>query len=105
MSFNYDEVIQLRVAVSEAFSLAVRCSNLEMAGPSAQEMALRFVVENDRIEILIPALVDYTGPLDSQEEIESQALLGSLMDELEYGSGDMDQPIVRMVKYNTVHED
>ena len=105
MSFNYDEIIQLRVAVSEAFHIAVRRYALEGADPSSREVTMRFVLQTDRIEILIPNLLDYTVQSASEEEVESQALLESLMDEVEYGSGALDQPVVRMAKYNTVRED
>ena len=104
MSFNYDEIIQLRVAVSEAFNMAVRGFAPGGTDPLSQQVTVQFVVQTDQIEVIIPSLADYTVPSASEEEIESQALLESLMDEVEYGSGSPGQPIVRMAKYHSVSE-
>ena len=98
MSFHYDQIIQLRAAVSEAFDLAVRCISRGGPGSQANELAVRFVVEPQEIRIMIPAPGDYTGHFDSAEDQESQALLHSLVDELKIGATSS-EPIVSMVKY------
>ena len=41
MSFNYDEIIQLRVAISEAFSMAVRWYTEAGPIPASTELAVR----------------------------------------------------------------
>ena len=65
------------------------------------ELTIRFVVGTGRIEIQVPAPQDYAGRLDSEEDREAQALLRSLMDEVEFGVGVADRPIVRAVKYKS----
>ena len=64
----------------------------------ANELAVRFVVEPQEIRIIIPAPDDYTGHFDSEEDQESQALLHSLVDELNFGATGS-EPILSMVKY------
>ena len=102
MSFNYDQIVQLRVAVSEAFDLAIKYVTRVS---EVNALAVRFTVEPDKLEILIPPPESYVGHGDSQgeseEEKESKVLLESLMDELEFGAGDPGKPIVRMVKYQS----
>ncbi len=104
MSFNYDEIIQLRVAVSEAFNLAIRRTTQVGPASTPRELGVRFIVETDRIEILVANPGDVSGPPMVEEDIESQALLESLMDEVEVGEGATDKPLIRMAKYITASE-
>ena len=104
ISFNYDEIVQLRIAVSEAFELAIKYVSSDARTLGVNELAVRFVVGSNRIEISIPAPGEYPGYLNTEEEKESQALLRSLADELAFGGGAADQPIVRMVKYRSAGE-
>ena len=110
MSFNYDEIIQLRVAISEAFSMAVRWYT--EAGPipastelAVRELAVRFIVEPDRLEILIPNPGDPQTPSPLEDDIESQALLESLMDEVEFGGRESGKALVRMAKHKSASGD
>ena len=101
MSFNYDEIIQLQVAVSEAFELAIKFVTLQEQLSEVGELVVRFQVGPDKIEILIPAPEHYAyeSQPDSEEEQESQALIKSLIDELELGTGAGEKLMIRMVKY------
>ncbi len=102
MSFNYDEIIQLRVAVSEVFNLAMEWVSNDAATSDNRELALQFVVEMDRLEILVPNQISYAVSMAGEEMIESRALLESLMDEVEFGGGDSQDPLIRVAKYSTV---
>ncbi len=109
MSFNYDEIIQLRVAVSEAFQMTIRQIPQESPGSIVVGLVVRLTVEPDNLEIVIFKLQDYTSssphlgtnqPLPSiEEEIESRALLESLVDEVEMGREAAGEALIRMVKY------
>ncbi len=109
MSFNYDEIIQLRVAVSEAFQMTIRQVPQEPQVSTAVGLVVHLTVEPDNIEIVIFKLQNYTSclphlganqiPPDTEEEIESRALLESLMDEVEVGREAAGEPLIRMVKY------
>ena len=101
MSFNYDEIIQLRVAISEAFSMAVRWYTEAEPIPASMELAVRFIVEPDRLEILIPNPGNDQTPPALDEEIEGQALLESLMDEVEFGGRESGKALVRMAKHKS----
>ena len=105
MSFNYDEIIQLRVAVSEAFNLAIRRVVPEEQTGTASNLTVRFTVETERLEILIPSPHGYPAPRAVEEEIESQALLESLMDEVQLGGGSADEPVISMAKYKSAGEE
>jgi len=100
MSFNYDEIIQLRVAISEAFNLAIRWAAHESSTTSPDEILMRFVVAPDRIEILVPKRPGSIGQIDIEREEESCALLESLMDDVEFGGGATKQPLISMTKLN-----
>ena len=101
MSFNYDEIIQLRVAVSEAFELAIKFVTMQEQISEVGDLVFRFQVGPDKIEILIPSPENYayTSQPQSEEWEESQALIKSLTDELELGAGAGEKPLIRMVKY------
>ncbi len=109
MSFNYDEIIQLRVAVSEAFQMTIRQVPQEPQVSTAVGLVVHLTVEPDNIEIVIFKLQDYTSCSPrlganqllpgTEEEIESRALLESLMDEVEVGREAAGEPLIRMVKY------
>ena len=102
MSFNYDEVIQLRVAASEVFNLAMEWVTQDAAASATRELALQFIVEGNKLEILVPNQISYTVSLTRDEMVESKALLESLMDEVEFGGGANEDPMIRVAKYNTV---
>ena len=99
MSFNYDEIIQLRVAVTEAFNLATRLANKGVNGPD--EVTVRFIVGAEKIEILVTNRLGFTGKIDTESEMESCTTLESLMDEVQFGDGAANEPMIRMTKSNT----
>ena len=102
MSFNYDEVIQLRVAASEVFNLAMEWVSRDATASAIRELALQFIVEGNKLKILVPSQINYTVSLTGDEMVESRALLESLMDEVELGGGANEDPMIRVAKYNTV---
>ena len=100
-SFTYDEIMQLRTAVSEAFGLAIKQVTPREEVSEVGELAVRFVVEPDVMEILITSPLDYTSHLDSEEGKESQAVLRNLMDEVRVGADAAGKTVLRMVKYKS----
>ena len=102
-SFPYDEIVQLRVAVSEVLTLMMKhmpLANglLQATDPTDDRLVVSFATEPDRIEILMTCPADYPRRWDTEEWRESEALLGSLMDEVEYGIEGTGETVVRMVK-------
>ena len=100
-SFNYDEIIQLRVAITEAFDLATRKAKQEGAPAISDEVSIRFVVAANRIEILVSNRPGFIGQIDVEREAESCTVLESLMDEVRFGSGADNEPLISMTKYTT----
>ena len=99
ISFDYDQIIQLRTAVAEAFEMAIDCISHGGTASPREEMVVRFTVAGDRLEVRIGASGPYQPPPEGEEGQELQALLESLVDELELGSGAVGTPIIRMTKY------
>lgn len=102
LSFNYDEIIQLRVAVSEAFEVMLR--RVQRSGPEAlpSEVTIRFKTDADSVEVLIPGWPSIPGYAATEEDAESHALLESLMDEIMLDGGSNGEPVVRMLKRREV---
>ena len=100
-SFNYDEIIQLRIAISEAFDLATKWARQEGAPTDPDEVSIRFVVATNRIEIIVSNRPGFIGQIDIEREVESCAILESLMDEVRFGSGAANEPLISMTKYTT----
>ena len=99
LSMTYDQVMQLRVALSEVFELALRSADCGGTAPAADDsLTVRFIVGPGTLEILVFGPDAYTGYLDQEVGRESKALLESLMDEVCYGSGDGDANVLRLVK-------
>ncbi len=103
MSFNYDEIVQVRVAVAEAFDLTMLRNNLRKDHPGGTELVVRFTVSLDRLEILIPALTGAGESVASQEETESVAVLHSLMDEMVFTGKAQEIPSIRLIKYKATN--
>ena len=98
MSFNYDEIIQLRVAVSEAVQLATQWATREDSEATGTQLVVRFTVKPDRLVILLTVPEGLAGATTVEPDEEGLALLQSLVDEVEFGSGDPGQLLIRMVK-------
>ena len=86
VSFDYDQIIQLRTAVAEAFEIAIGC--VSQGEPSTPPQ-----------EVVVTSDGPYEPPSGGEEGLEIRALLESLVDQLEMGSGAPGTPIVRMAKY------
>ena len=104
LSFNYDEIIQLRVAVSEAFEIMLRRVQRTSSEFSPSEVIIRFNTDVDSVEVLIPAWPSIPGYVATEEDAESQALLESLMDEIMLGGEGEGEPVVRMFKRREAHD-
>ena len=98
--FNYDEIIQLRTAVVEAFNLASRWPEQEGASDNAEGVSMRFVVAANKLEILVLNRPGSIGQIDVESEVESCAILESLMHEVRFGGGADNGPLITMTKYN-----
>lgn len=102
VSFNYDEIMQLRVAVSEVFDLAMKYVMPGIGTSGVKELVVRFPVHPDKLEILIMGPRDYTSYFNTGEGRESLALLRSLVDKVEFGAKVADKTVIRMVKYRSM---
>ena len=102
VGFNYDEIMQLRVVVSEVSELATKYVTPRSGLSEMNELAIRFLVHPDRIEIIIVGPKDSTSYLNTEEEKESLALLRTLTDEVEFGTEVAGKSLVRMVKYKSM---
>jgi serine/threonine-protein kinase RsbW len=99
MSFNYDEIVQLRVAVSEAFELAVRAAGEIITPVVITEVEVRFIIAPDRLEVNIPYPREGVDQITNEANEESLALLNSLVDEVELTGGTAGKPLIRLLKY------
>lgn len=102
VSFNYDEIMQLRVVVSEVFALAMKYVTPGSEVSEVNELAVRFSGYSDKVEIVIMGPRNYTSYLNTEEGRENLALLRSLVDELEFGSEVAGKTVIRMVKYRSI---
>ena len=99
ISFNYDEIMQLRIAVSEVFYLAMKHVTSGEQTSEVNELTIHFLVRPDKIEVLIAGPKDFTSYLNREEGKENLALLRSLVDEVEFGAEEAGKSLVRVVKY------
>ena len=99
LSFNYDEVIQLRTAVAEAFDLILRRTLQGFPDAILPEITVRFTITPHTLEVSLPTHLEDTGRQYFQEEVESKALLESLVDEVELEGEAGGAPSIRLVKY------
>ena len=104
MSFNYDEVIQVRTAVAEAFELTVRRTAQGAQIPPGLELTIRFNISPETLEVFLPTQLDVKGQPISPEEVESRALLESLVDKLELDVDANGANSIRLVKYRQLIE-
>lgn len=101
ISFNYEEIKQLRVAVSEVFNLAMEHVTRRGAISEVNELDVIFSLHPHEIEILITGPKDYTSYLNTDEGVESLALLRSLMDKVEFDAEVAGKVVICMVKYKS----
>ena len=98
ISFNYDEIMQLRAAVSEVFDLGVKSVSGKEGNSEHDELSIRFLPQADGLEILVTYPAGARLGLHGQEHEDNRVLLESLMDKVEFGAG---KATVRMVKYKS----
>ena len=97
VGFNYDEIIQVRVAVSEIFGHATgQPPKTERVGETGQFSA-RFLPQSMGLEMRFSYPTDESGTLSE----ESRALLTSLMDVVEIDAGSAS---VLLVKHRSTAE-
>ena len=104
MSFTYDQVIQVRTAVAEAFDLTVRRTAQKAPLSPPVELTVRFTITPDRLEVFLPTQLNDTAPLATDEEVESKALMESLVDEVELDGEASGATSIRLVKYRPTGE-
>ena len=98
INFNYDEIMQIRVAVSEVFEQAVRCVTQERPNQEVIELGVKFLVQQDGLELLITIPAIGGDHISHWVDEEGQAVISSLMDKVELSS---DDGTVRMTKYRS----
>ena len=98
MSLNYDEILHVRVAVSEAFSLAVRHLQAGDAPPDVRTAIVSFVISPDRLEVQVTDPIVGPDKVEDSEEAESRAVIESLMDDVEFGAEAAGRSVIRLVK-------
>ena len=99
LSFRYDEIVQLRTAIAEAFELTAHHVRDDQGGSATVNITIRFTITADRLEIVIPTIEESTSTVGSQERAESEALLKSLMDEVDLHYETACGPSLRLVKF------
>ena len=104
MSFNYDEVIQGRVAVAEAFELTMMRTGWADPASATPEVVIRFTIALDRLEILIAALEGTKPRVSSLEVVEGESLLQSLMDRVDLQDETEGASAIRLIKYRAPSE-
>jgi anti-sigma regulatory factor (Ser/Thr protein kinase) len=103
-AFSYEDIMCLRVAVSEVFDRAIENFRRGERASEVHELAVRFGVQPGKIEVLMACPPGYTGHLDRDEAKESQALVKSLVDEVAFEVEADGKTVVRMVKYQSVEK-
>lgn len=102
MAFNYDEIMQLRVAISEVFDMATNQYLRQSSSLNGVELAVSFVPQPGGLEILIAPPQGLDADPDNWMDDESQALLTSLLDVVEIGS---ETGTIRMVKLKSAERE
>ena len=92
MSFDFDEIVQLRFAVSELFDMATKRRSL------SDDLDLRFIAGPDRLEIQVTLPSDRLHGSLATEGQERRAMLKSPMDSVKLGA---EKPVVLLVKYKS----
>jgi hypothetical protein len=103
MSFNYDEIIQLRVAISEAAQMATQWAIPKDVEATEAQLVVRFTVKPDRLVLHLTVPEGSARAAAGEPDDEGRALLQSLVDEVEFGGGERELSI-RLVKYKPVVE-
>ena len=99
MSFDYDQIIQLRAAVAAALELTVQRARGSASQSPPPDLTVRFTITPDQLEILVPAPQDAFARSDSPEEVESEAFIASLVDEVDLEGEVSEVRSIRLIKY------
>ena len=99
-SFKYDEIVQLRIAVSEAFGLAIDRLDTGSGLSRPGSLKIRCVVAPDSLEVLVAHPVS-TIAEESPEEAEGRAVIRSLVDRMELDEDETGAQVLRLVKYRS----
>ena len=99
LDFNYDEVMHLRVALSEVFEMATHIEEHE-AEATPRDVVISFQPRTDGLEVRVAAPVGLVRDIVGERGDESRALLDSLMDSVEYDT----DGAVRMVKHRSAEK-
>ena len=99
LDFNYDEVMHLRVALSEVFEMATHIEEHE-PGASPRDIVISFEPRTDGLEVRVAAPMGLVRDIVGERGDESRALLDSLMDSVEYDT----DGAVRMVKHRSAEK-
>lgn len=103
-SFPFDEVMQVRVAVSEVFAMMMQQLPLgddlpqKESNSGESSVVVKVAIQPDGIEILMTSPPEYRGLWDAPERQETVALLETLMDEVECTVQGTGAIAVRMIK-------
>ncbi len=98
MSFSYDEVLQLRVAAAEAFGLATRRLAVSGLTKDIKDVAVRLLIRGAGLEIVVEDPAAHEASLERREQTESEAVLESLVDRVEFADVSAGEPVIRLVK-------
>ena len=104
MALNYDEILELRVAVSEAFDLVIRHIDDDDTINDTREIVTTFVIGPDRLEVLVEDPGYRPGAVDDSKETESRVVLESLVDAVEMGAEVRGHRVIRLVKSRPAEE-
>jgi len=91
----------MRVAVTEVFNIASEHVKQQGSTQEIPEIVVRFTVKSNLLQVIGVYSADSDHRLEWAVEEESQALLESLMDEVEFGAAEAGGTSVRLVKYKS----
>ena len=99
LSFNYDEIIAIRVAVSEAFGLVLQ--HMQRGGRAGDSDGVKtsFVIGDDHLKVMLTAPGSGYEDAESAADVESRAVLESLVDSVEIGAERSGERVISLVKY------
>ena len=93
------------MAASEAFSLAIRHCGQERGLQGSRDVAVSFVIETDRLLVVVPDPQAAQTPSDQEGEMESRAVLETLVDSVEFGVGAEGERVTRLVKMRSASQE
>ena len=99
MSFNYDEIIQLRVAISEAAQMATQWAIPNESEDTGAQLVVRFTVQPDRLVLLLTVSAGLAGAAAGEPDDAGRPLLQILVDAVEFGGCGERDPSLRLANY------